>query len=142
MFRAHLLLLLATLALRADESGVILEGQLARSRKGIDLSYVNVSTRDTWDISWDASLGVVDPGQGRSREFRAAAGLGGYGHEAMGFVELIAAGGGPWGVGVGLRMRGGWYLAPRLHLGVYAVTLAGKTTRSEAGITCGFHFPH
>lgn len=140
MIRKSLLFLAAALSLHADGSGFILEGQMARERKGIDASYVGVSTRDTWDISWDASLGVTDLGKGRGREIRAAAGLGGYG-QGMGFVEAMAAGGGPWGAGVGLRVRGGWFLVPHAHLGFYALGLAGRTSRGEVGLTFGFHFP-
>ncbi len=136
------LLLLSALCLHADESGFILEGQLARNRKGLEASYVGISTRDTWDISWIASLGVSESTKHDSREVRGALGLGGFARgEGMGFVEVVAAGGGYQGAGIGLRLRGAWTVIPHVHVGIYGVALAGKTSRGEVGITFGFHIP-
>ncbi len=141
MIRKSLLLLIA-LSLHADESGFLLEGQLARERKGLDASYIGISTRDTWDISWIASLGVTDFAESDSREMRGAIGLGGFAkNKGMGFVEAVVAGGGRHGGGAGLRVRGAWSVIPHVHLGIYGVALAGKTSRGEVGITFGFHFP-
>lgn len=134
-------LLTMVLALQADEPGFILEGQLARDRKGLDATYVSISTRDVWDISWDASLSVVDPGKGRNHEYRVALGLGGYGREGMGFLELIAAGGGPWGGGLGLRARAAWRVVPHVYAGGYATCFAGASNRGEVGLTLGVHLP-